>query len=91
MKSSDVLGILGGVAVGAALGILFAPDKGTATRKKIKNKAIESKDSLGEGVSGLLDTLKDKYDELKSKGEDVYDDAKQSFNAEVKNIKKEIR
>ncbi len=35
MKTSNViLGIVAGAAVGALLGVLFAPDKGTNTRKK---------------------------------------------------------
>lgn len=91
MKSSDILGILGGVAVGAAIGILFAPDKGTNTRKKIKDKALESKDSLEGGVSDILDTLKDKFESLKSKGEEVYADAKSNYNSEVKDLKNAVK
>ena len=47
MKNNNVLlGILGGVAVGAALGILFAPAKGSETRKKIADKGNDLKDLL---------------------------------------------
>ena len=32
-KSNVVLGVLAGAAIGALLGILYAPDKGSKTRK----------------------------------------------------------
>ena len=36
-KTNVVIGVLAGVAVGALIGILFAPDKGSETRRKISN------------------------------------------------------
>jgi len=47
-----LLGILTGVAVGAAIGILFAPDEGKKTRRKIRNKGRH-----------LADDIKYKYDD----------------------------
>lgn len=32
-----ILGTLAGIAIGTTLGILFAPEKGCVTRKKIKD------------------------------------------------------
>ncbi len=39
-----LLGLLAGVAIGAAVGILLAPDKGTSTRKKISRTKDEYSD-----------------------------------------------
>jgi gas vesicle protein len=38
--------LLAGAAIGGTLGILFAPAKGSDTRKKIANKGEEMKDDL---------------------------------------------
>jgi len=66
MSSGKVLlGILAGVAVGATLGILFAPDKGSSTRKKISKKGDDYADELGEKFNALVDTVKDKYQTVK--------------------------
>jgi gas vesicle protein len=50
------LALLAGVAIGAGIGILMAPEKGTKTREKIK-----------EGYDDAKKGLKDKYDAVKNK------------------------
>ncbi len=62
MKSGKVfLGILAGLATGAALGILFAPDKGSATRKKISKKGEEYADEFGEKYNEFITGVKNKF------------------------------
>ncbi|MEJ8802994.1 YtxH domain-containing protein [Pontibacter sp. H249] len=45
------LGLLAGAAAGAIAGILMAPDKGTATRKKVSDSASKWGDQLSKGYS----------------------------------------
>jgi gas vesicle protein len=54
LRGKIILGILAGAAAGALIGILFAPDKGMDTRKKIVHKGEEYVDNLKEKVNGLL-------------------------------------
>jgi gas vesicle protein len=60
-----LLGVLAGVAVGATLGILFAPDKGFATRKKILEKGDEYSEDLQAKFNELCGTLTKKFEEMK--------------------------
>lgn len=52
------LGLLAGAAAGAIAGVLLAPDKGTATRKKVADSASK----LGSQVSKTYATTKSKVD-----------------------------
>ncbi|MBK8346221.1 MAG: YtxH domain-containing protein [Saprospiraceae bacterium] len=60
-----LLGILGGIATGALLGVLFAPDKGIDTRKKIVKKANDFTGEAGMQLGELVSTVKGKMEALK--------------------------
>ena len=77
MSSGKVLlGVLAGAAAGAIAGILFAPEKGTETRKKIVKKSEDYADGIKEKFNGLVDDLSKKMDNMQAKANKLADDAK---------------
>lgn len=70
-NSKVVVALLAGLAAGAALGILFAPEKGTETRDKLNESLKRLGDSIRETAANEIDNLvglKDKVvDNFKSK------------------------
>jgi gas vesicle protein len=64
-KVNVVIGALAGIAVGALLGVLFAPDKGEETRKKIAKKSKDTTDSLKDKFSEFVDNVTDHFEKAK--------------------------
>lgn len=60
-----LLGVLAGAAAGATLGILYAPDKGSNTRRKISQKSKVYKDELGEKFNEYIESVKEKFESMK--------------------------
>jgi gas vesicle protein len=56
-----------GIAVGFLLGVLYAPDRGEETRRKISRKASDIKDSVKDtynAVSNTVTKVKDKANQV---------------------------
>ena len=60
-----VFGVLAAMGVGTILGILFAPDKGSETRKKISSKTRDLSDELNTKVNEALNSVNKKMETLK--------------------------
>ncbi len=70
-----LLALLTGAAIGAGIGILYAPEKGEKTRKKIKDNALMAKDEITKRVSQaaeeLTRTAESKKEDFERKLEDT--------------------
>ena len=72
-----MLGVLAGIAAGALLGVLFAPEKGTKIRKDISKKGKDLTDLLKDKLNDFLENMSEKYEKVK---EDVSDFAEKGKN-----------
>ncbi len=79
-SSKVLITFIGGAVVGAALGILFAPDKGSNTRKRIAKSAADLKDELADTASEKYQEFLDWKDRMMEKEEELENNVKGAVN-----------
>jgi len=76
-SGNSLLAFLIGAAAGAAIGILYAPEKGTVTREKLSFKLDKYRKMLQDLVNDLIEGKETPLTtEAKSQGQKVVDETK---------------
>ena len=83
-----LLGVLAGVAAGALVGILFAPAKGSRTRRRILIQGENYAEGLKDKFNEYVDTISEKFEHAKKevsalakKGNDKLEEAEKVVKA----------
>jgi gas vesicle protein len=91
---SVTMALFAGLAIGAVLGILFAPKSGKETRRELAEKGEKFLEMSREGFSEVVEKTRDlteagkqKIEEFKIAGEEILEKGKKKVETTAKKIK----
>jgi gas vesicle protein len=82
-NSKVFVALLVGLAAGAALGVLFAPDKGNETRDKLAESLKNLGDSIKETATAEIDNLLNLKDKVVGNIKTKINDAEQEYQDDL--------
>lgn len=85
-SSNTIVGLLAGTAIGATLGILFAPDKGINTRQRIADETLAAKDRFAESAMAAKENIANRAMNLRDRVVDTVATKKLTLEEKVEDI-----
>jgi len=91
MKGESLFAFVAGAAAGLTLGLLFAPEKGEVTRRKIKETVGDAADSAKARARLAGMELNDLKAELQDQAEDLKDDVRMKIFERLEKLESAIQ
>ena len=101
-STKSFLSILAGLAAGAAIGILYAPDKGWKTRARVKKAAANGYEDMKENLGDLgakvdektaeaKETINNLRDTLREKGSEIKEGTRKLLVEQLDRLEKALK
>lgn len=91
MKSDSLFAFIAGAAAGLTLGLLFAPEKGEETRRKLKETVGDATDSAKARARLARMELNDLKADLQDQAEDLKEDVRMKIFERLEKLESAIQ
>ena len=89
-RSSGMGSFLVGLAVGAGLALLFAPQSGEATRESIARSARRARRAAADTVGGVRDTVQETFETARQRVEEKLDEARGAIEIKREQVQRAV-